>query len=146
MERNQLLICPNTWVDGEFNGRAFCFLCVLDFLARRWKGKNTSLFSSTSPRLVDFFFFFSLSRQFCSLMYCWSQNEVRPTVCLTLITCLTTNWHLSLCSLNLSLKPSLIPSVTLFLTSSSLATLSLILLNPFFTSVWGERSVPGCDG
>lgn len=50
------------------------FLCVLDFLARHWKGKNTSLFSHTLPRFVDFVDYW----QFCSLIYCLSQNEDRP--------------------------------------------------------------------
>lgn len=58
-------------------------------------------------------------------LYSLLQNE---DLCLTLITCLTTNWHLSLRSLNMSLNPSLTVCGSISCAFSPLAPLHLILL------------------
>lgn len=82
----------------------------------------------------------------CYAVLCIVCHKVKTDLCLTLITCLTTNWHLSLCSLNLSLNLSLTICGSICFVSSPLAPPFIEFSSSSFISVWGERSVPGGDG
>lgn len=73
------------YLHNDFN----VFYCFLDFLARHWKGRNISLFSITLPRFVD-----SALVSGCYTVLCIVCHKMKTDLCLTLITCLTTNWHL----------------------------------------------------
>lgn len=65
--------------------------------------------------------YFSKVCRLCVLVpvLCIVCHNLKEDLCLTLITCLSTNWHLDLCSLNLSINLSLTICGSIILTTST---------------------------
>lgn len=122
------------------NETMICCVDVIRFQGKTLKGK----------KYKPLFPYFAKVSSLCScscllhMIYIVCHN-MKTDLCLTLITCLTTNWHLSLLSLHLSFNLSFSHYLWLyfFLTTHRCSSDSPL---PCSSSVWRARSVSGGVG